>query len=107
MRAAILESAAPPAASNPRPADPKSAALHNQRGRELLYQGHYQEAIDELTAAIEAQADFTLAYNARGFAYHMMHDDTHALTDLDVAILNPRLCQRVSQPQRRKKRRGR
>ena len=73
-----------------RHADPKSAALHNQRGRELLYQGHYQQAIDELTAAIEAQPDLALAYNARGFAYHMLRDSAHALADLDVAIrLNP------------------
>ena len=74
----------------PRHADPKSAALHNQRGRELLYQGHYQQAIDELTAAIEAQPDLALAYNARGFTYHLMRDTAHALADLDEAIrLNP------------------
>src|SRR4029077_1869265 len=78
------------AASVPPHADPRAAALHNQRGRELLYQGHYQQAVDELTAAIEAQPNFALAYNARGFAYLMMRDTAHALADLDVAIrLNP------------------
>ena len=56
----------------------------------MLYQGHYPQALDELTAAIEAQPDFALAYNARGFAYQMMRDTTHALADLDAAIrLNP------------------
>ena len=74
----------------PRQSDPKSAALHNQRGRDLLYQGHYQQAIDELTAAIEAQPDLALAYNARGFTYFLMHDTAHALADFDEAIrLNP------------------
>jgi len=77
-------------ATAPRPADPKSAALHNQRGRELMYQGHYQQAIDELTAAIEAQPDLALAYNARGFTYYLMRDTAHALADFDEAIrLNP------------------
>ena len=60
--------------------------MHNQRGRELLYQGRYQQAIDELSAAIDAQPDFALAYNARGFVYHMMRDTAHALADLDQAI---------------------
>ena len=87
---ARAESVPRPSANALRHGDPKSAALHNQRGRELLNQGHYPQAIDELTAAIEAQPDLALAYNARGFAYHMIHDTAHALADLDVAIrLNP------------------
>ena len=55
-----------------------------------MYQGHYQQAIDELTAAIESQPDLALAYNARGFTYYLMHDKAHALADFDQAIrLNP------------------
>ena len=70
--------------------DVKAAALHNQRGRELLNQHKYAEAIDELSAAIQNQPDLALAYNARGFAYHLQGDAAHALTDLDQAIrLNP------------------
>ena len=84
--AAVVETAAPPVARVPHHADPKSAALHNQRGRELLNHGQYQQAVDELTAAIEAQPDFALAYNARGFTYHMLRDTAHALADLDEAI---------------------
>jgi len=88
--AALPEPKPVPAATAPRQADPKSAALHNQRGRELMYQGHYQQAVDELTAAIEAQPDLALAYNARGFTYYLMHDTAHALADFDEAIrLNP------------------
>ena len=32
-----------------------------------------------------------LAYNARGFAYYLLHDQQHSLADLDEAIrLNPK-----------------
>jgi tetratricopeptide (TPR) repeat protein len=56
----------------------------------MLYQGRYQQALSELTAAIEAQPDLALAYNARGFTYHLMHQTAHALADFDQAIrLNP------------------
>ena len=70
--------------------DSKAAALHNQRGRELLYQGKYAQAISELTQAIQSQPDLALAFNARGFAYYLSRDYTHAVADLDQAIqLNP------------------
>ncbi len=53
--------------------------------------GKYQEAIEELSASLRAQPDFALAYNARGFAYHLLHDETRALADFDQAIrLNPK-----------------
>jgi tetratricopeptide (TPR) repeat protein len=68
----------------------KSAAQHNQAGRDLLSQGKYREAVEELSAALEEKPDFTLALNARGFAYYLLKDQKHALADLDEAIrLNP------------------
>ena len=67
-----------------------SASEHNRRGRELLQQGHYREAMEELTEAIREQPDFSLAYNARGFAHYLARDYRQALADLDQAILlNP------------------
>ncbi len=67
-----------------------SAAEHHKRGRELLQQGKYPAAIEELSEAIRAQPDWSMVYNARGFAYYLQHDYGHALTDLDEAIrLNP------------------
>jgi tetratricopeptide (TPR) repeat protein len=96
---AVMGAPAPTVVPEPTPApaadasphiDPKSAALHNQRGRELLYQGHYQQAIDELTTAIELQPNLALAYNARGFTYYLMRDTARAFPDFDQAIrLNP------------------
>jgi tetratricopeptide (TPR) repeat protein len=44
-----------------------------------------------LSAALQEKPDFTLALNARGFAYYLLKDNAHALADLDEAIrLNPK-----------------
>jgi tetratricopeptide (TPR) repeat protein len=80
--------ASPPLAPAP---DSRSAAAHNQRGRDLLQQGKYREAVDELTLALRAQPDFALALNARGFAYALLQAWPDAVTDLDAALrLDPR-----------------
>jgi len=77
-----------PAAASVR--DVAAANEHQQRGRDLIKQGKYREAIEELTAALHAQPDMTLAFNARGYAYHLLRDDARALADYDEAIrLNP------------------
>ena len=69
----------------------KSAAQHNQAGRDLLNQGKYREALAELSAAVNENPDFALALNARGFTYYMLKEHTKALADLDEAIrLNPK-----------------
>jgi tetratricopeptide (TPR) repeat protein len=71
--------------------DSRSAAAHNQRGRDLIQQGKVREAVDELTAALNARPEFTLALNARGFAYVLLREWPRATTDLDAAIrLDPR-----------------
>jgi tetratricopeptide (TPR) repeat protein len=71
--------------------DAKAAALHNQRGRDLMNQGKYAAAIEELSAAIAAQPDLGMAYNARGFTYYLLRDYKRALADFDEAIrLNPK-----------------
>jgi tetratricopeptide (TPR) repeat protein len=96
------EIAAPRIAAEPKPVetktppveaknDARSAAQHNQAGRELLNQGKYREAVAELSAALAAKPDFALALNARGFAYFLLKDPKMALADFDEAIrLNPK-----------------
>jgi tetratricopeptide (TPR) repeat protein len=70
--------------------DSSSAEEHHRRGRELIQAGNYQAAIEELSAAIREQPDWSMVYNARGFAYYMERDYQRALADLDEAIrLNP------------------
>jgi tetratricopeptide (TPR) repeat protein len=66
--------------------DAQSAAAHNQRGRDLIQQGKYREAVDELTAALNAKPEFALALNARGFAYVLLKDWPRATADLDAAL---------------------
>jgi tetratricopeptide (TPR) repeat protein len=80
----------PAALPQPAPAaatDAVSAATHHQRGRDLLNQRKYSEAIAELSAAIRLQPKFPQALNARGFAYYLVKKYLLALTDLDQAIL--------------------
>jgi hypothetical protein len=71
--------------------DAQSAATHNTCGRQLIAQGRYREAIVELSAALDQDPNFTLALNARGFAYYLLHNYQRAIVDFDAAIrLNPR-----------------
>jgi tetratricopeptide (TPR) repeat protein len=79
----------------PTPAAPKiSTALaeaHHQRGRELLGQGSYREAIEEFNLAIGGAPDNSIYYNGRGYTYLLLRDTRRALADLDQAILlNPK-----------------
>ena len=74
----------------PRP-ESRTAEEHHRRGRELIQEGKYSAAIEELSVAIQAQPDWSLVYNARGFAYYLEHDYQRAMADLDEAIrLNPK-----------------
>ena len=63
-----------------------SAAEYNRRGRELIQQHRYAQAVEELSAALREQPTFTAALNARGFAYNLLRDWPHALADFDAVI---------------------
>ena len=64
----------------------ESAATHNQRARVLIGQNKLTEAIAELNQAVGLEPSGSIHYNTRGYAYLLMHDAKHALTDLDKAI---------------------
>jgi tetratricopeptide (TPR) repeat protein len=67
-----------------------TAQQHNILGRQLTQSGQYREAIVELTEALRIAPNFALAFNARAFAFVMLHDWGRAIEDLDQAILlNP------------------
>ena len=79
-----------PAGSQPQPtasdaALAKAAELH-MRGRELLAQGMFTEAIKLLSEAIKLDPDLTLAYNARGFAYLKLKRYAPAMADFNKAL---------------------
>jgi tetratricopeptide (TPR) repeat protein len=74
----------------PEPLAP-TAQQDNIRGRELTKAGRYREAIVELSEALRIAPDFTLALNARGFAWLLLHEWARAIQDENRAILlNPR-----------------
>lgn len=62
------------------------AEWHHQRGRELLDQHKYKDALAELSEAIRLNPKHALAFNARGFVYYLMREYSHALADFDTAI---------------------
>jgi hypothetical protein len=74
----------------PEPLAP-TAQQHNILGRELTKAGRYREAIVELTEALSIAPDFALAFNARGFAWLLLHEWARAIEDENRAILlNPK-----------------
>jgi tetratricopeptide (TPR) repeat protein len=74
----------------PAKAPPASAAEYQARGRKLLQEDRYQEAIEPLTEALKLDPAFSLAYNARGYAHFRLKQYPQALADFDEAIrLNP------------------
>src|SRR5262249_15254264 len=79
-----------PAGSQPQPQQSeaglaKGAELHT-RGRELLTQEKFAEAIKVLSEAVKLDPDLTLAYNARGFAYLRLKRYTLAMADFNRAL---------------------
>ena len=80
-----------PMAAVRRELDSLSAEEHHRRGRELIQDGKYSAGHrGTQSRAIREQPDWSMVYNARGFAYYLEHDYRRALADLDEAIrLNP------------------
>ena len=82
----------PPAAPAPiQPAVPAAnASEFHARGRKLLQEERFAEAIQQLTEAVRLDPALALAYNARGYAYYRLKQYPQAMADFDRAIsLNP------------------
>jgi len=63
---------------------------HYNQGYDLVEQGRYREAIEELSQAIELDPASAKAYNNRGSAYHYLDQQERAIQDFNEAIhLNP------------------
>jgi tetratricopeptide (TPR) repeat protein len=82
-----IAATAPMSATAPaKPASLRSAAEHNQRGRDLIQQRKYRDAVDEFSAALHERSDFALALNGRGFAHMLLLEWAQAKDDLDAAL---------------------
>ena len=85
---------APPDAPKAKPAvvaaphanEPADAAGYHAKGRQLLQDGQYAEAVQALTQALQLDPKLPRAYNARGYAHLMLKQYADAIADFDEAI---------------------
>jgi tetratricopeptide (TPR) repeat protein len=63
-----------------------TAELHFEQGNKLVNQGHYDEAIDEYTKAIELNPNLIKAYNNRATVYYYKEQYDLAIADCSKAI---------------------
>jgi tetratricopeptide (TPR) repeat protein len=68
------------------PAETADASTYHTRGRKLLQEEHYDEAIRQLTEALKLDPVLAQAYNARGFAHFRLKHYAKAIADFDEAI---------------------
>ncbi len=68
--------------------------FHRSRGNDTLSRAAYEDAIAELTHAIELDPDLAQAHNARGVIYwRELNDYPRAIRDFSRALeLNPRIA---------------
>jgi tetratricopeptide (TPR) repeat protein len=70
-----------------------AAQQHFQQGRRHYSKGHYKAAIEQYSAAIKLDPEFTHAYIARGGVFGALEDYPAAIEDYTAAIaLNPELA---------------
>ncbi len=72
--------------------DPSFPVAYRERGLLYTFQGRYQDAISDLTQAIELDPSYAEAYYDRGLAYRELGEDQKAMADFRVAReLDPEL----------------
>jgi tetratricopeptide (TPR) repeat protein len=75
---------------SPPPPPAATAAVYHARGRKLIEQEKFAEAVEQLNLAIQIDPSMALAHNARGFAFLRLKQYAAAIADFDAAIrLNP------------------
>ena len=62
------------------------AGGHISAGMDRDQEGHFDDAIEEYTEAIQLDPQFLLAYIKRGVAYHNLQEYERAIEDFDEAL---------------------
>ena len=72
-------------------ATPESqASAYHAHARQLVNDGHFEEAVQQFTEALRIDPAMSLAYNGRGYARFRLKQYMEAIADFDQAIkLNP------------------
>jgi tetratricopeptide (TPR) repeat protein len=90
---AVAKAPAPPkpAVTLPPARPAATVAEYHQRGRKLIQEEHFAQAIEPLTQALKLDSSIAAIFNARGYAYVRLKKLKPAIADFDQAIqLNPR-----------------
>lgn len=66
--------------------EPATAEEHFKLGLLSIYQGHFDDAIENLTLAIELDENHADAYFWRGIGYRAIGSETESMNDLEKAI---------------------
>jgi len=78
--------ATPPQSTSTPGGNPAAAQKHELTGRQLIKAGQNREAIPEFSEAIRLAPSSASAFNARGYAWYLLHNYAAAIEDLTQAI---------------------
>ncbi len=66
----------------------KSAKIHTELAAEYFFRGQYKVALEEVNAALKANANYAPAFNMLGLIYMTLNEDSKAQSNFERALRN-------------------